>query len=85
MKPLTRLQIGMMVMHGGQQCQVVMVNDCRALIQPVEKRRRVVVPKTGRHAGREQVFEEAQKAFSIWPDSELEIVTAKNANLTKAK
>lgn len=66
-------------MHAGQKCLVVWVNDCRALIQPMDKITRTVVPKTGRNAGKPRVFEQWQKAYSISPDSELEILPLRAA------
>lgn len=78
MKPLKKLPLGTKVLCFGKPCLLVSVNDCSAMLQPTEKLRRVVKPQTGRNAGKEKVFETWQKCFTVSPDSELEVMDAKN-------
>lgn len=71
---LTRLQPGMRLMHGGVPHRVVMVNECRALIEPVSATVRTIRPHTGPHAGRDIQIRTHGPRVSISPNSECEIL-----------
>lgn len=71
---LTRLQPGMEIVYAGERCRVLMVNDCRALVQPIAQRRRTVTPQTGRYAGKTRTFTEPRKKISISPNAEVDIL-----------
>lgn len=71
---LTRLQPGMLVLAAGLRCRVVLVNDSRAKLQPVDRRERVVLPQTGKDAGKTVIIRERLPAFDVSPNSEVPIL-----------
>jgi hypothetical protein len=66
-----RLHAGMVVICEGQVCRVVMVNDCRARLLPVEKQLRVIAPQTGANAGQVRRFYVERAGHNVSPNSEL--------------
>lgn len=72
---LPRLQPGMLVRFDGEPFRVLMVNDCRALIQALRGRVREYTPATGKNAGKVVRYEELPRQCSISPESELEIIS----------
>jgi len=71
---LTRLQPGHLVKFAGEKWKVTSVNDCRAVITPVEKRKTEVKQIID---GKEVVvasFSKYGSSVNISPNSELEIV-----------
>lgn len=70
---LTRLQPHQIVLFQ-RPFRVARVNDCRAYIIPVAKKRRELAPETGRNAGKKIAFEESADGVGISPNSELEII-----------
>ncbi len=72
----SRLQPDMVVLYDGQECRVVLVNDCRAVIVPVAKRLKVIAPQTGTNAGIVRRFYVERAGHNVSPNSELEEVVA---------
>ena len=71
---LSRLQPGHIVRHNGENWRVVMVNDCRAQIVPIEKRHTEVTQIID---GKETVvakFNKTGAAVNISPNSFIDIV-----------
>ena len=71
---LTRLQPGMRVRYEGGPHRVVMVNDCRALLERERRVVRVITPATGPNAGKEIRITTTGQRHSISPNSELPIL-----------
>ena len=71
---LSRLQPGHIVRHNGENWRVVMVNDCRAQIVPIEKRHTEVTQIID---GKETVvakFNKTGAAINISPNSFIDII-----------
>lgn len=71
---MTRLRPGMVIEHHGEPWNVETVNECRAVIRPVNKQRRVVKFKTEEGEEREFTPEFSGSAESISPNSECKIL-----------
>ena len=72
---LTRLQPGMIIRRSGELWRVVMVNDCRARVVPIDKQVKTFTPATGLNAGKKLVIESSGGGENISPNSEVEIVS----------
>lgn len=71
---LTRLQPGHIIMFSGERHRVTMVNDCRAVIVPMEKRKTEIQQTID---GKQVVvarFSKYGSSVNISPNSEVEIV-----------
>lgn len=64
----------MLVLFEGRVQRVVKVNDCCARIVPVDKAVRVIVPATGKNAGKTLTIAVQERGCNISPESELPIV-----------
>lgn len=72
---LTFLQPGMRVLWEHKPHRVLMVNDCRALIECESRQVVVVKPETGPNAGKEVKILRSGQRHSISPNSQLPILT----------
>lgn len=68
---ITLLDVGDVVLHRGQECVVVMVNDCRARIIPTATR---VESFTNGRTGERVSFERHQGGENVSPNSELPVL-----------
>ncbi len=75
---LTRLQVGMVIKHGGTDYRVDLVNESRARCVPLEKVKVKQVMFDKRSGTEKEVeFSRSGGAISISPNSEVEIVSWK--------
>lgn len=73
-KTLTRLQPGMIVELSGVRHTIILVNDCRAVAVPQEKKVTEFTAKTGINADKVIKFAQFQPGVNISPNSEIPIV-----------
>jgi hypothetical protein len=65
---------GRTYIYAGEPHRCTMVNDCRAVLVPVNKVRTEVKPQTGVNAGKTVIIDKVQPGANISPNSELEEV-----------
>lgn len=74
-----RLEVGMIVDMGRDEglYEVTLINDCRARIEPLEKRRTVVIKNNFAAEGEseEKTFQARREGMDISPNSECPIVS----------
>src|SRR5688572_1135991 len=71
---LSRLQPGMIILHEGRKHRVVMVNDCRARILPIEKIQKTVEQIIDGKKTVVASFSSFGAALNISPNSTCEII-----------
>src|SRR3954471_10904473 len=72
--PLTRLRLHDILMFERRMWRVSLVNDCRARLTPIAKKRKEYTPATGKDAGMTVAFESTGDCISISPNSEVDIL-----------
>lgn len=70
----TRLEVGMVIRYGGDLYRVVLVNECRARCEPIDKKRQVEISTRFGADGKPVKFEASSVSINISPNSECEIV-----------
>lgn len=68
------LHVGDTVLTHGEQCSVIMVNECRARVVPLARRTVVFTPVT---TGTETSFQASRRGWDISPNSEIKIISRK--------
>lgn len=82
----SRLKLGMIVEHDGRPFEVVMVNDCRARIEPVKRKIvKVTLQKFDGETGEQKAFSVPQReSYNISPNSEMPILAKDKATFLAA-
>jgi len=75
----SRLRAGDVVLQGGRRHMVVRVNDCRAILLPIEKTCKERTIKTGLHAGESIAMSFYGREVGISPNAEVEILERRGA------
>lgn len=66
-----KLEFHDVIPYEGRLHRVVMVNESRALIVPVDKRAKVIKPQTGENAGKVLTIAVTEHGVSICPESDV--------------